>query len=296
MRKIIQLEQQGGGILFGEPSFSVNDLLNGKVNILKVENIQDKPRLFSTCMLSILSEVYSSFPEIGDQDKPKLVIFIDEAHLIFDNATSALLNQLTTVIRLIRSKGVGIFFVTQLPTDIPEEILAQLGTKVQHALRAFTPNDNRNIKLTVDNYPVTNHYTLEKLVTELGTGETLITTLDGKGNPTPVAHTYMVAPVSRMGIISEQERAYIVNTSILAAKYDQHINKESAHELLKSKLELSMQENQTIQETKNQSKEKTTAEVIGNFAGSFGKNLISSMGRSFGTSLTRNILGSIIKK
>jgi len=190
LRKIVSLEQQGAAKFFGEPSFDVQDLLKTKdgegiVNIIRLIDIQNQPNLFSTFMLSLLNKIYSQFPESGDSDKPKLVIFIDEAHLIFKEATKALLNQIETMVKLIRSKGVGLYFVTQVPGDVPDGVLSQLGLKVQHALRGFTAKDRKEIKKAIENYPTTTYYKADEVITQLGIGEAFITALDEKGIPTP---------------------------------------------------------------------------------------------------------------
>src|SRR5690606_15672987 len=195
LRKIVELEQQGAHLFFGETSFDVDDLLRidrdgrGFINIIRLTDIQDRPKLFSTFMLSLLAEIYSTFPEQGDSDRPELVIFIDEAHLIFNEASKALLNQIENIVKLIRSKGVGIYFVTQNPTDVPEGVLSQLGLKIQHSLRAFTANDRKAIKMTAQNYPDSEYYDTETVLTSLGTGEALVSALDEKGRPTPLAAT-----------------------------------------------------------------------------------------------------------
>jgi hypothetical protein len=241
LRKIIEIEQQGGDLFFGEKSFDVKDLTrideNGKgyVNILRLTDIQDKPKLFSTFMLSLLAEIYESFPEQGDADQPELVLFIDEAHLIFKNASNALLEQLESIVKLIRSKGIGIYFVTQNPSDIPEGILSQLGLKMQHALRAFTAKDRKAIKLTAENYPESNYYDTAEMLTSLGTGEALISAIDEKGKPTPLAATLMRAPMSRMDILSDSELNELIDNSKLVEKYKDEIDRESAYEVLEQK-------------------------------------------------------------
>ncbi|MEZ4740458.1 MAG: helicase HerA-like domain-containing protein [Flavobacteriales bacterium] len=241
LRKLIELEQQGAEIFFGERSFDVNDLLlqrdgKGVVHILRLTDIQDRPRLFSTFMLSLLAEIYSTFPEVGDPDKPKLVLFIDEAHLIFNTATKALLEQIETIIKLIRSKGVGVYFCTQDPSDVPESVLGQLGLKVQHALRAFTAKDRTTIKKTAQNYPLSDFYDTEDLITSLGIGEALITALSEKGTPTPLAHTLLRAPMSRMDVLSQLEIGGVVAQSGLVGKYNEVIDRESAFELLEKRM------------------------------------------------------------
>jgi DNA helicase HerA-like ATPase len=205
--------------------------------ILDLNDIQDRPKLFSTFMLSLLAEVYSQMPEKGDADKPVLVIFIDEAHLIFDQASKALLDQIETIVKLIRSKSIGIFFVTQNPMDVPYEVLAQLGLKVQHALRAFTAVDRKAIKLTAENFPLSDFYKTDEALTALGIGEALVTALNEKGIPTPLAATMMRAPMSRMDILTPDEIALINRSSDLVRKYSQIIDRESAYEILGRKVE-----------------------------------------------------------
>ena len=242
IRKIIEIEQQGAERFFGEKSFEVEDLLRiddrgmGFMNIMRLADIQTNPKLFSTFMLSLLGEIYAKFPEEGDLDQPKLVLFIDEAHLIFNEASKTLLNQIESIIKLIRSKGVGIFFVTQTPVDIPAAILGQLGMKVQHAFRAFTANDRKDLKLISQNYPESEYYDIEKLLTELGIGEALVTVLNEKGSPTPIAHTILCAPQSRMDVLSKEEINNLLSQSALVKKYNQEIDRESAFEILNAKL------------------------------------------------------------
>lgn len=242
LRKIIELEQQGADLFFGETSFEVDDLLrkdeNGRgfINILRLTDIQDKPKLFSTFMLSLLAEIYSTFPEQGDSEKPKLIMFIDEAHLIFNQASKALLNQIESIVKLIRSKGVGLYFVTQNPTDVPEEVLGQLGLKIQHALRAFTAKDRKAIKLAAQNYPNSEYYDTTEVLTSLGIGEALVSALDEKGRPTPLAATMMRAPMSRMDVLSPSELTNLLSQSKLVKKYNDTIDRDSAYELLNEKI------------------------------------------------------------
>ena len=241
LRKIVGLEQQGAEVFFGERSFDPQDLTRtdeagkGVISILRVTDIQDKPMLFSTFMLQLLAEIYATFPEEGDMEKPKLCLFIDEAHLVFDEASDVLLNPIETIIKLIRSKGVGIFFITQNPADIPEGVLGQLGLKIQHALRAFTAKDRKAIRLAAQNYPLSDFYDAEQLLTELGIGEAFITALDRKGRPTPLVHAYLRAPQSRMDILSKKEIRNIIAQSDLIEKYGERIDRESAYEILSAK-------------------------------------------------------------
>lgn len=245
LRKVIELQQQGADQFFGELSFEVQDLIRtapdgrGMVHVLRVTDMQDRPKLFSTFMLQLLAELYATLPEEGDMDKPKLVLFIDEAHLIFKEATKVLLSQIETIVKLIRSKGVGVFFCTQNPQDIPAAVLSQLGFKLQHALRAFTANDRKDIKQTAENYPESTFYKTEDLITQLGIGEALVTLLNEKGVPTPLAHTFLVSPRSRMDILSTEEIDKLTTQSKLIPKYNEHTDRESAYEMLNRKLEAS---------------------------------------------------------
>ncbi|WP_314967248.1 helicase HerA-like domain-containing protein [Capnocytophaga gingivalis] len=242
LRKIVELENQGAELFFGERSFETEDLLHtdekgrGVVNIIRLTDIQDRPKMFSTFMLCLLAEIYNTFPEIGDQEKPKLVIFIDEAHLIFNQASKALLNQLENIVKLIRSKGVGLIFCTQTPTDVPDAVLSQLGLKIQHALRAFTAKDRQAIKLTAQNYPETSFYNVPEYLTSLGTGEAFVTALDNKGRPTPLVATMMRAPMSRMDILTDTEIKALLDKSALKTKYNEVIDRESAYEILNAKI------------------------------------------------------------
>ena len=271
LRKIIELEQQGGDIFFGEMSFDTDDLMrideNGKgyVNIIRLTDIQDKPKLFSTFMLSLLAEIYQKMPEKGDAEQPELVIFIDEAHLIFNEASKALLEQIETIVKLIRSKGVGVYFVTQNPMDVPSGVLAQLGLKIQHALRAFTANDRQAIKKTADNYPTSEYYKTDELLTSLGIGEALVTALNEKGIPTPLVATMMRAPMSRMDILTNDEIEEINNKSKLVKKYIEEIDRESAYEILTKKIETANQATAEQEEqapTKSSKAGPSTTEVV----------------------------------
>ena len=243
LRKIVELEQQGGDLFFGERSFEVRDLQRvdengrGVISVLRLTDIQDKPKLFSTFMLQLLAEIYDTFPEQGDSGRPELVIFIDEAHLIFKEASKALLSQIESIVKLIRSKGVGIYFVTQNPKDIPADVLSQLGLKIQHALRAFTANDRKAIKLAAQNYPDSPFYDTATVLTELGIGEALVSGLNEKGIPTPLVKTMLRAPMSRMDVLTPQEIQQVISKSKIYKKYSEEIDRESAYELLKEKIE-----------------------------------------------------------
>ena len=264
LRKIIELEQQGGDFFFGEKSFDIEDLMrideNGKgyVNIIRLTDIQDKPKLFSTFMLSLLNEIYQKMPEKGDVEQPELVLFIDEAHLIFNEASKVLLDQIETIVKLIRSKGIGIYFITQNPTDVPKGVLAQLGLKIQHALRAFTANDRQAIKQTADNYPTSEYYQTDEVLTSLGIGEALVTALNEKGIPTPLAATMLRAPMSRMDVLTKDEITEINSDSKLVKKYAEATDSESAYEILTEKAEKIQEEQAEIQEEKEEEKEEKT--------------------------------------
>jgi len=296
LRKIVELEQQGADVFFGETSFDVQDLLRTKdgkgiVSILRLTDIQDKPKLFSTFMLQMLAEVYATFPEEGDSEKPKLVIFIDEAHLVFDEASSALLDQVEAIVKLIRSKGVGLYFVTQNPTDIPDAVLSQLGLKMQHALRAFTAKDRKAIKLAAQNYPDSEYYDTAKLLTELGIGEALVTTLNEKGIPTPLAHTMLRAPQSRMDVLSDKEIDAIVKASDVIGKYNEEINRESAYEILSGKMEAAEEaehkgkmEGQKKKASSSKTEKSTLEKVVSN-------TTTRQIGRTVARELTRGLLG-----
>ncbi len=294
LRKTIELQQQGADVFFGEKSFEVDDLMRisddgrGVISILRATDLQDRPKLFSTFMLQLLAELYASSPEEGDLDKPKLVMFIDEAHLIFQEASEALLQQLETVIKLIRSKGIGIFFCTQNPMDVPPSVLSQLGLKVQHALRAFTAADRKVITKTAENYPETTWYDTDQLLTALGTGEAFVTALNEKGIPTPLVHCMLLTPASRMDILEENEIEAIVSSSRLAGKYNQAVDTHSAYEMLNEKLaeaatQAAAKKEQTPQKTAKPVKEK----------GFFDDPVVKSMTRTAGNTLVRSLLGAL---
>jgi DNA helicase HerA-like ATPase len=298
LRKVIELQQQGADVFFGEKSFEVDDLMRisndgrGMISILRVSDIQDKPKLFSTFMLQMLAELYASCPEEGDLDKPKLVMFIDEAHLIFQEATAELSQQIETIIKLIRSKGIGIFFCTQNPMDVPAAVLGQLGLKVQHALRAFTAADRKVIRQTAENYPETVYYKTEDLITQLGIGEALVTLLNEKGIPTPLAHTMLCSPKSRMDVLTDAEVTDINSRSKLVAKYSEEIDSKSAYEILTAKLQEAAEKSAAASEESAASKkpgkpEPTTLEKVTN------NTVVKSMMRTAGNSIVRSLLGAL---
>ncbi|RMF67039.1 MAG: DUF853 family protein [Calditrichaeota bacterium] len=296
LRKVLELEQQGADRFFGEKSFEVEDLLRtddqgcGVISILRLADIQDRPKLFSTFMLSVLAEIYSTFPEAGDLDKPRLAIFFDEAHLIFEKASDALLSQIETIVKLVRSKGVGIFFCTQNPTDIPDAILSQLGLKVQHALRAFTAKDRKALKLAAENYPISPFYDTAELLTNLGIGEAAVTALNEKGIPTPLAATLLRAPRSRMGILTPQELDACLVSSSLAPKYNRAIDRESAYELLNAKIE-EFRQQATQPKGGGRSGGKTARPAKGSLETFVDSPLVRQIGRTVARELTRGLLG-----
>ena len=294
LRKVVELQQQGADRFFGERSFDVEDLLRissdgrGMVHVLRVTDMQDRPKLFSTFMLQLLAELYATCPEEGDLDKPKLVTFIDEAHLIFNEASQALLQQLETVIKLIRSKGIGIFFCTQNPQDIPAAILSQLGLKVQHALRAFTAADRKTIKQAAENFPVSDFYKTDELLTQLGIGEALVTLLNEKGIPTPLVHTMLCAPRSRMDVLTDTEIDQLVAGSKLAAKYAKEIDSDSAYEILTRKLEEAAVAAPPPEEKPSAGAGRTTKEPS-----FFDNPVVKQVGRTAASVITRSLLGAL---
>jgi uncharacterized protein len=292
LRKVIELQQQGADPFFGEKSFEADDLMRiaddgrGMVSVLRCMDLQDRPKLFSTFMLQMLAELYATSPEEGDMDKPKLVIFIDEAHLIFQEASEALLQQIETIIKLIRSKGIGIFFCTQNPMDVPASVLGQLGLKIQHALRAFTAADRKTIKQTAQNYPETEFYEVDELLTQLGIGEAFVTLLNEKGIPTPLVHCMMAPPRSRMDVLTPGEIDNIISHSKIAAKYNEVIDSESAYEILTAKLEEAAARNEEVKEEKEEKK----SDKGGGF---FDNPVLKQVGRTAASVITRGLLGAL---
>ena len=242
LRSIVVLEQEGADTFFGEPEFEVADLLRttadglGMISVLELRDVMDKPSLFSTFMLWMLAQLYETLPEVGDLPKPKLCFFFDEAHLLFDNASDALLAQIERTARLIRSKGVGVYFVTQAPTDVPSSVLAQLGNRVEHALRAFTPDDADALRKTARTFPMTTHYDVEKTITALGIGEAFVTVLSPRGTPTPLAATRLVPPDSLMAALPDADLQARIAASPFSTKYGQAVDRQSAYEMITARL------------------------------------------------------------
>ena len=266
LRKIVALEQQGMGSIFGETAFNVQDLFvtresKGVISLLNISDIQNQPVLYSTFLLSLLDQLFSSLAEVGDPDKPKLIFFFDESHLLFKDAPQAFLSKIDQIIRLIRSKGVGVFFCTQSPTDLPENVLAQLGNRVQHALRAFTPNDVEDLKQTVKTYPKSEFYAIQEVLTQLGTGQALITVLNDKGIPTEVVATHLIPPRAIMGPLDQKAYDALLEHSELYKKYKEEVDPESAAEILEKKtaaLEAEKKQANANKKTKKRSSSRQT--------------------------------------
>lgn len=259
LRKIVALEQQGIAHIFGEKEFDINDLFGrvdgkGVINLLNISDIQDQTLLYSTFLVSLLGQLFKKLPEVGDLDKPKLVFFLDEAHLLFRGASKAFLGQIEQIIRLIRSKGVGVFFCTQAATDVAESVLSQLGNRVQHALRAFTPNDAENLRKTVRTYPVSEFYTIEKVLTSLGTGQALVTVLNDKGIPTEVVATHLVPARAVMGPASADAYDRIVKESPFFNKYHERVERRTAAEILEERIQRYEEDQMREQAKKDASK------------------------------------------
>ena len=242
-RALLRLEAEGGGQFFGEPALDLADFMRqdmsgrGIINVLSAEQLILKPRVYSSFLLWMLSELFENLPEVGDLDQPKLVFFFDEAHLLFADAPPSLKQRVEQVVRLIRSKGVGIYFISQLPDDVPDVVLGQLGNRVQHALRAFTPRDQKAVKTAAETFPPNPSFKVVDVITQLGVGEALVSTLQEGGVPLPVEKTYMVPPHCRIGSISEEERRVIRMRSPIGPRYDTAVNRESAHEVLNKRAE-----------------------------------------------------------
>ncbi|WP_369188959.1 helicase HerA-like domain-containing protein [Streptomyces sp. R08] len=301
LRSLTAFEAQGMADFFGEPEFDTSELLRtatdgrGMVSVLELPAVQDKPQLFSTFLMWLLADLFHDLPEVGDADKPKLVFFFDEAHLLFNDASKAFLDSITQTVRLIRSKGVGVFFVTQTPKDVPGDVLAQLGNRVQHALRAFTPDDQKALKATVKTFP-NSPYDLEEILTGLGTGEAVVTVLSENGAPTPVAVTRLRAPESLMGPIDAATLDTAVKSSSLYGRYAQAVDRESAYE------KLTAAERQVPEPPKAASKaapksakedESMVQQVVG--SGMF-KSLARSVGTQIGREITRSLFGTARRK
>ena len=305
LRTLVGLEDGGGTEFFGEPQLEISDLLRtapdgrGVISVIELPAVQDKPRLFSTALMWLLAELFEQLPEAGDLEKPKLVFFFDEAHLLFQGATKAFLESVTQTVRLIRSKGVGVFFVTQVPDDVPASVLGQLGNRVQHALRAFTPDDAKALKAAASTYPKSEFYDVEELLTSMGIGEAAVTTLSDDGVPTPVVHTRLRAPASRLGPADDVKG--VAEASPLFAKYGQRVESESAREKLAARMEQAEREEDADEEAKRAEKapkprrEKAPAPAQDG-AEALGKFLKSRQGKSLQRQVMRGVFGMLKKR
>jgi len=303
MRSLIALEDQGGNVFFGEPALDIRDWMQktpdgrGYINILHSVRLFDSPLLYSTFLLWMLSELFETLPEAGDLEKPKMVFFFDEAHLLFEDAPKILLNKIEQVVRLIRSKGVGIFFITQNPADLPQDILGQLGNKIQHALRAYTPSEQKKVKAAADAFRPNPKFSTEEAITKLATGEALISCLDADGSPSIVQRAYILPPQSSLGTLDELTRRGIINNSSLGEKYDTAIDRESAYEILQARAlkeqERTRKEKESAQKGKQQRKSpgRPKTSMIEKAANS----AVTAIGRELGRTLIRGILGSLKK-
>ncbi|WP_436898326.1 helicase HerA-like domain-containing protein [Acinetobacter gyllenbergii] len=328
-RNLLALGDQGGEQFFGEPSLNILDFIqtdtngHGYINILAADKLMNTPKLYATFLLWMMSELFEQLPEVGDMDKPKLVFFFDEAHLLFDNASPALQQKIEQVVRLIRSKGVGIYFITQNPLDLPESVLGQLGNRVQHALRAFTPKDQKAVKTAADTFRANPEFKVDQAITELAVGEALISCLDEQGTPQIVERGWVMPPYSSFTPITPEERQVIIGQSIVAGVYDQAVDRDSAYEMLQKKVLQQSQQKEADELAKQQSKEqdalakqqakeqerfareqqkaaeksqrdreKLTQDIVGTFA----KSAARSLGGSTGQKIVRGLLGSLFGK
>ncbi|MEX1037135.1 MAG: helicase HerA-like domain-containing protein [Sneathiella sp.] len=301
-RSLLRLEDQGADKFFGEPSLDLRDFMRvdtegrGMVNILAADKLMNSPRLYGTFLLWMLSELFEELPEAGDSDRPKFVFFFDEAHLLFDDAPKVLLEKVEQVVRLIRSKGVGIFFVTQSPDDIPESVLGQLGNRIQHALRAFTPKQQKAIRLASQTYRPNPAFDVEDVITTLGVGEALVSMLENKGEPSIVQRTLIRPPSSKLGPVSQTIRKSILTESDLADKYDEAIDNQSAYEILQERAEKAAKAAAT-KEPENTPEPKRTSsnrQSVGEAAiKSLTRAVSSSLGRTIAKALLRGILGAL---
>ena len=336
-RNLLALADQGGDQFFGEPSLNILDFIqtdsngHGYINILAADKLMNTPKLYATFLLWMLSELFEQLPEVGDMDKPKLVFFFDEAHLLFDNANVALQEKIEQVVRLIRSKGVGIYFVTQNPLDLPESVLGQLGNRVQHALRAFTPKDQKAVKTAADTFRANPEFKVEQAITELAVGEALISCLDEQGTPQVVERAWVMPPYSSFTPISPEQRQALISQSIVAGIYEKSLDRESAFELLQNKVVERQQQAVQIEQEKQQAKEqellakqqakeaetlakqqareqeriakeqqkeaereaKQREKLIQDTVGTFAKSAARSLGGSTGQKIVRGLLGSL---
>ncbi|MBL8124507.1 MAG: DUF853 family protein [Blastocatellia bacterium] len=309
-RGLLQLDEQGGDLFFGEPAVRLEDFMQslggkGVLNLLAADQLINAPKLYSTFLLWLLSELFESLPEAGDLDRPKLVFFFDEAHLLFNDAPPALVEKIEQVVRLIRSKGVGVYFVTQNPADIPEKVLAQLGNRVQHALRAYTPQEQKGVKAAASSFRVNPEIDTERVITELGVGEVLISTLDEKGVPTVVDRAFVVPPVGHIGPITAEARAALIANSLVAGIYEKALDRESAYEILTSRTQekaAADAEAKAAEEAEKEAAKQAKAEraaarqpdgIVESVVKSAARSASTSIGRQIGNTIIRGVLGSI---
>jgi DNA helicase HerA-like ATPase len=304
-RSLLSLEGEGGGRLFGEPAVTLEDFLQtdeqgrGVVNILHASRLyRDAPLAYSSILLWLLSELFEQLPEVGDADKPRFVLFFDEAHLLFKDTPKSLVDRIEQVVRLIRSKGVGVYFITQSPLDIPEAILGQLGNRIQHALRAFTPRDQKAVRSAAQTFRANPKLDTEQVITELGVGEALVSVLDEKGVPSAVERILVRPPASQMGPLSTDERSQLLTRSLLAGVYDQELDRDSAYEVLRRQAEQALS-NETARTRTQQQANRERAPVrstrksgLENMAGSLGRSAMRSLGSQLGRAIVRGLLGS----
>ncbi len=309
-RGLLQLEQQQGETFFGEPAVRLEDFMQtlggrGVLNLLAADDLINSPKIYSTFLLWLLSELFEMLPEAGDLEKPKLVFFFDEAHLLFDDAPKALVDKIEQVVRLIRSKGVGVYFVTQSPADIPDSVLAQLGNRVQHALRAYTPKEQEAVKVAAKSFRENPNVDTVKTITELGVGEVLISCLDEKGVPAMVGRAFVVPPLSQVGPITPDQRAQLISSSLVAGVYEQELDHESAFEILSKRAEERMTadaEAKAVAEAEKEAAKQAKAErsaarapdsLVESITKSAARSASTSIGRQIGNSIVRGVLGSI---
>jgi hypothetical protein len=295
-RRLLELEQQGGDKFFGEPALNIEDLMQtddqgkGVVNILAADRLMQSPKMYATFLLWLLSELYENLPEVGDPEKPRVIFFFDEANLLFDDAPNALLQKIEQVVRLIRSKGVGVYFCSQNPLDSPDAVLGQLGNRFQHALRAYTPRDQKAVRAAATTFRQNPDIDVEKAISELGVGEALVSTLDEKGAPNIVRRALIAPPHSRLGPITPDERRQTIQSSIIAGHYENAVDRESAYEMLKARRE---QTEAAVQEQTERSKPSPIAKEAGDILGAFATSAARSIGSSLGRQIMRGVMGSI---
>jgi DNA helicase HerA-like ATPase len=291
-RRLLELEQQGGDKFFGEPALNIDDLMQtdsrgfGMINILAADRLMLSPKLYATFLLWLLSELYESLPEIGDPEKPKMVFFFDEAHMLFDDAPEVLMQKVEQVVRLIRSKGIGVYFCSQNPLDIPDIVLGQMGNRIQHALRAFTPRDQKAVRAAATTFRQNPEIDTEVAITELGVGEALVSMLDEKGTPGIARRAYIVPPQSRIGTITPDERRRTIQSSVIAGHYENAVDRESAYEMLRERAEKAAE---AAEESKPSPAVKGASDLLGSMAQSAARSIGSSLGRQ----IMRGVLGSI---